>query len=60
MIKVKAFGQQAEKYYKIIETGSFYSLQYARVSKVQNPNRIYPMKNEIVLTDKSEVKNLLN
>ena len=38
--------------------GSFYRLQYAIVSKVQKPNYIYPMTNEIVLIDKSEVKKI--
>ena len=49
LLKVKAFGEDAEKYYGIVEEGKIFSIEYARVSVAKNPNNIFPLKFEVIL-----------
>jgi hypothetical protein len=49
LLKVKAFGEDAEKYYGIVEEGKFFSIEYARVSVAKNPNNIFPLKFEVIV-----------
>ncbi|XP_046647687.1 replication protein A 70 kDa DNA-binding subunit E-like [Daphnia pulicaria] len=58
LLKVKAFYEDAEKYYGIVEEGKFFSIEYARVSVAKNPNNIFPLKFEVILAKESEVEHL--
>ncbi len=49
LLKVKAFVEDAEKYYGIVEEGKIFSIEYARVSVAKNPNNIFPLKFEVIL-----------
>jgi hypothetical protein len=55
MIRIKAFGQQAQNYFNIIEKDKFYTIQFARVMEAKKTDQIYPLKHEIVLAEKTQV-----
>jgi hypothetical protein len=55
MIRIEAFGKKAQNYFNVIEKGQFHNLQYARVEKVVITDQIYPLINEIILAEKTQV-----
>jgi hypothetical protein len=51
MIRIKAFGKQAQKYFNVIEKGQFYTLQYTRVDEAISTDQIFPLIHEIVIVE---------
>ncbi|KAK4021298.1 hypothetical protein OUZ56_003217 [Daphnia magna] len=60
-IKVKASGEDAEKFYLLIQEGEIYNMQFAEIVAATKPNSIYPFKYEMIICNKTERKvNLWN
>ncbi|KAI9551023.1 hypothetical protein GHT06_005686 [Daphnia sinensis] len=55
-IKVKAFGEDAEKFYLLIQEGEIYYVQFAKIVAGTKPNNIYPFEYEMIICNKTEVK----
>jgi hypothetical protein len=51
IIRIKAFGKQAQKNFNVIEKGQFYTLQYARVDEAISVDHIFPLIHEIVIAE---------
>lgn len=54
-IKVKASGEDAEKFYLLIQEGEIYNMQFAEIVAATKPNSIYPFKYEMIICNKTEV-----
>lgn len=48
-IKVKASGEDAEKFYLLIQEGEIYNMQFAEIVVTTKPNSIYPFKYEMII-----------
>ncbi len=42
LVKIKAFGEDAEKFYPLVKYLDFVSVEHARVVLAKNPNNIFP------------------
>ena len=54
-IKIEAFGEDAEKFYLLMQEGEIYNVQFAKIVTATKHNRIYPLKFEMIVCNKTQV-----